>query len=115
VFPVISVTTGGPGANDHKLDVGFASVPTAANVSLQGQITTQGGNGIRNVQVTLTDGAGVSRTVLTGSFGYYRFDNILAGDTVVVSVSAKRFRFTDPIRVVTVNDDLVDMDFVSSE
>ena len=31
-FPVISLTTGGPGANNHTFDVGFAAPPTAANV-----------------------------------------------------------------------------------
>jgi hypothetical protein len=115
VFPVISVTTGGPGANDHRFDVGFAAIPLAANVSVAGRVMLQAGNGIRNVRVTLTEQDGTTHHTLTGSFGYYRFDEIETGQAVVVSVAAKRFTFTQPSRIVVLTGELTDLDFIAEQ
>lgn len=112
-FPVIPVTTGGFGQNDHRFDVGFVLAPTAANVSIEGRVTTSTGIGIRNVVVRLEDASGVSRTALTGGFGYYRFEDVPAGETMTISVSAKRFSFSTATRIITTVDDLTDIDFVA--
>jgi hypothetical protein len=114
-FPVITLTTGGPGANNHTFDVGFRSTPTAANVSLQGRVMLQAGNGIRNVRVTLTEQDGTQHYATTGSFGYFRFDDLRAGQTVVVSVAAKRYTFSQPDRIVALEDNLTDFDFIADQ
>lgn len=88
--------------------------PTAATVSIGGRVLTAAGNGIGKVQVTLTDGSGVSRTILTGGFGYYRFDEITAGQTVVISVRAKRFTFAQPTVVLNVAEELSEIDFIAA-
>ncbi len=85
----------------------------AANVSVGGRVMTAEGTGISNVRVTLTDQSGNVRTALTGSFGYYRFDEVEVGQFVVISAAAKRYIFANPTRVVTVQDDLTDMDFIA--
>ena len=85
--------------------------PTAATVSIGGNVKTPNGNGIRNVIVTLTDAYGVSRTTVTGSFGTYRFTNVEVGQTYVLKVSAKRYSFTNSSQVVSVNDELSGLDF----
>lgn len=112
-FPVISLTTGGAGANDHTFDVGFVLGPSAANISLSGRVLTADGRGIRNVQLYLIDSNGVQHSTLSSSFGYYSFE-IEAGQSVVVSVSAKRFVFAKPIRVVSVKDNIAGFDFVAN-
>ncbi len=114
-FPVISLTTGGPGTNNHTFDVGFRTIPTAANVSLQGRVMLQAGNGIRNVSVTLTEQDGTRHYATTGSFGYFRFDDLRAGQTVVVSVAAKRYTFSQPDRVVSLQDNLTDFNFIADQ
>jgi hypothetical protein len=114
-FPVITLTTGGPGSNNHTFDVGFRSVPTAANVSLQGRVMLPAGNGIRNVRVTLTEQDGTQHYAITGTFGYYRFTDLRAGQTVVVSVAAKRYTFSEPDRVVSLQDNLTDFNFIADE
>jgi hypothetical protein len=43
----------------------------------------------------------------------YRFGNIPAGQTYVVTVRAKRFGFERPSRVVSVTDDLAGVDFTA--
>lgn len=116
VFPVVNVTTGGPGTNDHTFDVGFISVvPTAADISVEGRVTLQAGNGVRNARVYLVEEDGTVHTTITGSFGYYRFDGIEAGQTVVVGVEAKRFSFSQPARAVLLADDLTEIDFVAEQ
>jgi hypothetical protein len=114
-FGVISVTTGGPGANNHTFDAGFNATPTAAGVSVEGRITLQAGNGIRNVRVTLTEEDGTVHSALTGAFGYFRFQNVPVGQTVIVTVAAKRFTFTQPTRIVLLQDNLAELDFVADQ
>ena len=89
------------------------AAPTAANVDLSGRVVTANGRGITKVRVTLTDAAGNSRTALTSSFGYYRFEEVEAGQTYILSVASKRFRFDPPSRVVSVVDEVTDIDFVA--
>lgn len=99
-------------ANDATVTpVGFA--PTAAPVTVSGRVVTQSGRGIRNVLVTMTDANGNERTALTTSFGYYRFGDVTAGETVVIRVKARRFSFTQSSLVRSTNDQISDADFIS--
>ncbi len=87
--------------------------PTAAGVSVSGRVTTAEGRGINSARVSLTDQSGNVRTALTNSFGYYRFDAVDAGQTVVLSVTSKRYIFGDSTRVLSVQDELADIDFTA--
>ena len=87
--------------------------PTAAVVSVSGRVMTAAGRGLRNAVVVLTDSNGVSRRALSSSFGYYRFDNVQAGETYIVSISSKRFRFATPTIVLAVLDEIAGLDFIA--
>ena len=89
--------------------------PTAANVSVGGRVLTAGGNGIRNVTVSLTDMQGNTRTALSSSFGYYRFDDVPAGETVIVTAIAKRYTFARPQQILHVLEDANDVDFAADD
>mgnify|MGYP001225631197 CR=1 FL=1 len=86
--------------------------PTSAGVSLSGRVVTLDGFGLANAVVTAIDSEGNSRTARTGSFGTYYFEGLEAGKTYVLSVNAKGHTFM--ARVVTVNEDLFDVDLVST-
>ncbi len=88
-------------------------IPTAAAVSIGGRVLTQNGSGLRNAQVILTDTNGTVHRAVTSSFGYYQFDGITSGQTVTVSVSSKRYVFNT--QVVSVQDNISDMDFYAAE
>lgn len=90
-------------------------IPSAANVSVSGQVLSVNGNGIRNVIVTLTDQNGNTLTTRTSSFGYFQFDEIAVGQTCIISVAAKRFTFRNPTQIIPVNDKLTDVNFVANE
>ena len=86
---------------------------TASGVEVSGRVTAPDGRGLRNAQVTIVDVRGFARTVSTGSFGYYRFEDVEAGSTLVVGVTSKRYRFT--ARLIQVVDTLADIDFVAMD
>ena len=88
------------------------SVPTAAAVSVSGRVTTSSGQGVSNARVFITDSGGNARLAITSSFGYYRFDNVAAGEIYIIAVSAKRYTFTP--QALQVNDNLANVDFVAS-
>ncbi|MBX3294045.1 MAG: carboxypeptidase regulatory-like domain-containing protein [Acidobacteria bacterium] len=87
--------------------------PTNAGVEVSGRVMTPDGRGLRNATVTMTDGHGVTRSAVTSSFGYYRFDGVPVGDSFVMSVNSRMYRFVP--RVVVVTDTLTDVDFVGIE
>ncbi len=93
----------------------ISAAPTAAGLSVDGRVTTPEGNGIKNVMMYLTLDDGTVMTTRTGSFGYYRFDDIPGGQTAIVSISAKRYAFSNPVRLVQLTDNIVDLDWVSKE
>jgi hypothetical protein len=82
---------------------------TAANVYVSGRVYDSTGSGLRNAVVRLMDLNGSSRTVRTGSFGYYRFEGLAGGQTYVFIVSGKCCPFTP--QIVTVLDNLDDISF----
>lgn len=86
-------------------------VPTAAMVSVSGQVLTAENMGISQVRVTLTNAAGAAKSVLTNPFGYFRFDGVEAGQTYIISVRSKRYQFSNPTQVIVVADEITDLRF----
>ncbi len=98
-----------PASDDSTITlVGLA--PTAALVTIGGQVTDGLGRAVYGAQVELFD-AGEIRRARTNSFGYYRFDGITAGSIAVVSVRHKRYVFAP--QVVAVNDNIADLNFTA--
>ena len=92
----------------------YAMVPVAANLSLSGRVLTEGGLPIRDVLVSISGGNLPARiSVRTGSFGSFRFDGLETGQTYTVRVDAKRHSFAQPSRMVTMQGNVTDFDFIS--
>lgn len=92
-----------------------AAAATASNASISGRVTTASGQGIRNATVMITGGSLTEPIIVrTGNFGYYNFDNLRVGETYVVQVGAKRFRFPEPTRVITLQEAVGDLDFTAN-
>lgn len=102
--------TGVTGFSDWTLAQG---VSTAAAVSVTGRVLTAEGRGITNAVMTITDQNGNQRTVLTGRFGTFRFDGLTAGETYVLSVRSRRFSFERPTQIISLVDNLDNVDFVA--
>lgn len=91
------------------------SLVTAANASLGGRVVTPGGRGIGNAVLVLSGGnLPQPRVYRTNPFGYYTFDDIPTGQTYILSIQPnKQYTFANPTRVITLLDDITNMDFVS--
>ena len=107
----IANATGGDGADIGAYEVRLA--PTAATVSIGGRVMTASGRGIVNVNLYLTDSSGQVRTARTTAFGYYRFDDVQAGATYILSATGKRYTFSQPVQVLNVIEETDAIDFVA--
>ncbi len=88
---------------------------TAADVSLSGRVLTSDGRGIRNAEVTISGNSlAEPRIATTGSFGYFSFDGLAAGETYVVTVNSRRYTFSTPSQVISLVDNIANVDFVAN-
>ena len=87
------------------------AIPTAGRVSLGGRVLNADGLGIRNALVTMTDQDGVVRKARTNSFGFFEFADVVSGQSVIVGVNSKQYRFQ--ARLVTLVDSVTDFNFMA--
>lgn len=109
--------------DDASADHGFGvddltvvarAAPTAASATLSGRVATANGRGIGKAYVTLSGGNLPSPLrVVTNPFGYYIFPDLAVGQTYVLSVNSKLFRFTQPSRTVSLVQDAAAIDFTA--
>ena len=85
---------------------------TAAGVSIAGRVFAGKAGGLTNARVYLTGAAGETQMAVTGSSGYYRFADVGAGQTVVITVVSKRYNFAP--QVVNVTEDIGELNFIAS-
>lgn len=108
----------GNGDGTAIVDIGAFEVqvaPTAATVSVSGRVITPQGRGIRNVVVTMTDSNGNTRTATTTSFGYYRFEEVAAGETYIFAARGKRFSFGQNSQVHSIMEDTSNINFIAND
>jgi len=89
--------------------------PSAADSSLSGRVSTWDGRGVPRANITVTNAfTGETRGAITNPFGYFTVDGLESGFFYFVRVSAKRMKFAESIKTVTLNDSLADMEFVAN-
>jgi uncharacterized delta-60 repeat protein len=107
-------TRNGSESIEDKMQIAFLPAPTAAQVSVSGRVfIADGSGGLKNASVVLTGANGGRQAVVTGSFGYFRFDAVQAGETYIVSIVAKGYQFAP--QAVTVNEELSELNFTALE
>ncbi len=95
-------------------DIGADEItaPSAAPATLSGRVVSSGLRPLNGARITIIGGNLIQpRSVMVNGFGYYRFEGLEAGQTYIVSVSARGAVFADPIRVVSLDTDLTGLDF----
>jgi hypothetical protein len=85
--------------------------PTAATVAVGGRVLDTNGRAVSRAFVNMTDATGAVRSGITNPFGYYRFDDVRAGDSYVFQVRHKSHIFAP--QVLSVTDRLNDFDFIA--
>jgi hypothetical protein len=111
-------------ANSSGTDKGMAiddlqmsfTTTTAAPASIMGRVIDSAGRGIPNAFVTLTGGSLTTPIVRrTNTFGYYSFEDIPVGETYIISVSSKRHNFSQSTHVVTLQENISNLDFIADD
>lgn len=87
--------------------------PTAADVSIGGRIISSKGFGIPYTIVRLTRPDGTTNYVRSNPFGYYKFNKVEAGETYTVSVKSRVRTFEQPTQVITVSENITDLNFIA--
>lgn len=109
-----------PAANGgDNSDIGAFEVQasTAAGADITGRVTNAFGSGINGVTLSISGGTLTAPIyVRTSSFGYYSFAEMPVGEVYIVTVvSAKQHGFSNPTRIINLNDNVSDADFVADQ
>jgi hypothetical protein len=104
---------GGNGMIAGGWAIEISTTTPAPPLTVTGRVTTPQGLGLRNAIVAMTDSQGVRRTATTSSFGIYTFEDVRSGESYILGVSSKRYRFA--ARTMVINDNLTNVDFVGLE
>ena len=89
------------------------SGPEADRILVAGRVMTEPRQGLRNAIVTITGPNGRVRATTTGTFGYYRFENVVPGVRYTVAVISRKYRFRP--RVILPLEDQIDVNFIALE
>ena len=121
VFPLVSIGPGGfltsfTAAGTGTFATNPAPVynpPTAAGVSIGGRVFNAYGRAVSRATVSLTSENGETTVAYTNMFGYFRFEDVPAGQTVTINVSAKGATY-DPL-VLNLQDNVDELNFYPIE
>jgi hypothetical protein len=99
--------------NTVAMDYVGGNINVSTGVPVAGQVFTPEGRGLRNARVTITASNGTVQAVTTSSLGYFKFENVVPGDTYTISVSSRLYRFE--ARSIRIEHALADLQFVGLE
>lgn len=87
--------------------------PTAGDVSVGGRVLDPNGRSLLNAEVVMVDSSGAVRTTRTSAFGYFRFDDVQAGQSVILSVRSKRYQYQP--QIISLGDNALDISFTPNQ
>lgn len=88
-------------------------IASSAPVSIAGRATTAEGRALPRTIITLQNMSGKMRTTLTNPFGYYSFQEVISGETYIISAFAIGKEFATPSKIIEATDSLMNVDFVT--
>ncbi|HMO81435.1 MAG TPA: carboxypeptidase-like regulatory domain-containing protein [Pyrinomonadaceae bacterium] len=120
-YPFLSVGDSGPFVTPQNREISHLtfcfepfSGPSSAEVTLSGRAVTTGGVGVSGARVDVMNlVTGKITRATTNSFGYYVVEGLVAAEIYMVTISHRRHQFFDPQRTITIDDDIVGLDFVA--
>lgn len=91
------------------VDIGAFEAQKTVNIS--GRITARG-RGAARARVTFSDDNGLTQTVMTNPFGFYRFANVPIGDNYIFEIRSKQYRFAP--RAVNITEQMSNFNFTEN-
>ena len=89
-----------------------APLATASDAVVGGRVTTASGRGVSRAIVRMTDGSGATQTAMTNPFGYYRFKEVPTGAIYIVEARSKQYTFAP--KILSIVEDMSDLDFIAN-
>lgn len=89
------------------------AVATASGVTVSGKVANARGTAIARATVTITDAQSNTRQTTTDDEGFYRFEDVAAGQTYIFRIAAKGYKFQP--QTVTVNEELNELNFTANK
>ncbi|MBA2379091.1 MAG: proprotein convertase P-domain-containing protein [Blastocatellia bacterium] len=87
---------------------------TSAGAIVSGRVNATNGRGAAGVRMTLTGGNLTEPIAVdTNTFGSFSFENVPAGQTYIITAESKGYTFENPVQVVTLDEDLTDLQFIA--
>lgn len=116
----VRIITSNASGNDEWVGIDDINITCqtvlAGGAMIRGRVSNAGGRGVMGVVVTLTGGTFLQPVYArTNPFGYYTFVDIPTGHAYVVSVSSKSLYFPEPSRIVSLDDNVSDIDFIAGQ
>ncbi|HQU92096.1 MAG TPA: carboxypeptidase regulatory-like domain-containing protein, partial [Pyrinomonadaceae bacterium] len=89
--------------------------PTAAAAEISGRVSDLNGRAIAREVITLQSATtGELRTVMTNTFGYFRFADVTVGGFYVMSIKSKRYTYDVPTVSFSLEDSISGIQFIAS-
>lgn len=85
--------------------------PSSAVAKITGRVLAAKGRGLSGVAVTAVSSDGKISRAVTNTFGQYSLPKLPVGQTYIVSVDTRRYYFPVSHETVTLNDDVIGLDF----
>ncbi|MEO6392105.1 MAG: carboxypeptidase-like regulatory domain-containing protein [Pyrinomonadaceae bacterium] len=101
-------------SNFSRWTAGPPAIPTSTKATIAGRILTADGQPIANARIEITNLAGGTVTVVTGNLGMFLAEGLDVGASYVITVSASRYLFSEPSRVINLNGDTLNEDFIAA-
>lgn len=90
------------------------ATPTAGPVTVSGQVMDSFGRGISGARLSIVDAqSGETWITSSNTFGFYNLNGPIAGRFYIMTVSHKRYTFSDNSRTFSLNEDIAGVDFVA--
>ena len=88
----------------------------SGNASLTGRVLTESGAPIRGAMLTLYNASTLeTRVYISSSLGYFTFRELPVNHFYILTVSRGKYYFPNNTLSFTMNEDLTEMNFVSSD
>ena len=89
--------------------------PTAAEVTLGGQVTNIDGLGLSKVKITLVDVfTNETRTTYTDAKGNYHFTDVAVGTLYIITAERERYNFTPSQQIINLSGDEKPVNFTAT-
>lgn len=114
VIPYVTIDNAGFESLPATATLQWSLEPTAGPISVSGRVVTADGVGIYGAILTATNAATGERVMSrTNAFGFYTLDQLSVATFYSVTVTHRRYVFSNGTRIISPRDDVTDFDFTA--